>query len=84
MEDAAKVAKETIHGPKAASSTQICKLHQKKALSVHNGIKKSPHSFPEGLSLQRGKTGHFAKDYWFINAKCRFFQKKGHIELVCL
>ena len=61
MEDAAKVAKETVNGSKVATFTQICKLLQKEALSAQKGTKKFPHPFPEGMCPRWGKTGHFAR-----------------------
>ena len=36
------------------------------------------------MCTQCGNMDHSAKDYQLINTKCRFCQKKGYIEVVCL
>lgn len=82
-EDAAKAAKETVHGPRPTdSSTPIYKVNPKQASSKRKVIPSSP--FAKGICPRCGKTGHHAKECRFIDATCRFCQKKGHIEAVCL
>ena len=83
-EDAAEVAKETVHRSKVATSTQINKLYQKEALLVQKGTRKSRHWFPEEMCPQCGKSGCSARNCQFISAKCQFCQKNGHIKMLCL
>ena len=40
--------------------------------------------FAKGVCPRCGKTGHIPKECRFIDTTCRFCQKKGHIEAVCL
>ena len=82
-EDAAKAAKETVHGPRATdSSTPIYKVNPKHVAPKRKGTPSSP--FAKGVCPRCGKTGHHAKECRFIDAICRFCQKKGHIEAACL
>lgn len=84
-EDAAKVAKETVHGSKASATTPVLKMSQKRASSSgQRGTNNSLRPFPKGMCPRCGKTNHVAKDCRFINSTCRFCQKKGHIAEVCL
>ena len=71
MEDAAKVAKETVHGSRATATftcTPVFRLQKKKTESAQKGTKKSSHSFPEGMCPRCGKTGHSVMDCQFINS----------------
>ncbi|XP_045117643.1 uncharacterized protein K02A2.6-like [Portunus trituberculatus] len=81
-EDAAKVAKETVHGSKASTTTPVLKL--KRTSPTRNGGMKPQTPFPKGMCPRCGRTGHVAKNCRFINNICRFCQKKGHLEAVCL
>ena len=81
--DAAKAAKETIHGPHATNSNiPINQLNQKRVSRRQKVTQSSP--FTKRVCPQCGKTGHIAKECRFIDATCHFFQKKGNIEAVCL
>ena len=81
-EDAAKVAKETVHGSKASPTTPVLKL--KKTSPTRKGMMKPQAPFPKGMCPRCGRADHLARDCRFINSICRFCQKKGHLEAVCL
>ena len=91
MEEAAKVAKETVHGSSETPSTaSVYKMSDKKKPPL-SGFKPSTKQsgqytflLPKGVCFRCGKTNHTAKDCRFINAICRFCQKKGHLESICL
>ena len=84
MEDAAKVAKETVRRSRmTATLTPVFRLQKKKTESAQKGTKKSSHPFPEGMCSQCGKTGHSVMDCQFINSKYQFCQKKEHIKGIC-
>lgn len=78
-EDAAKLAKETIHGSKPSTTTPVFKL--KKSGQQHGGRSgsggKSRSPFQKGMCPRCGKTDHIAKDCRFINTTCYFCLKKG-------
>ena len=80
-EDGVKAAKATINGSKP---TTIFRMNQKKAPTGLKGTGKSSHSFPQGTCLRCGRTDQSTKDCRFMHSTCRFCQKKGHIEAVCL
>ena len=91
MEEAAKVAKETVHGSSETPSTaSVYKMSDKKKppLSGFKPYTKQSGQYtfllPKGVCFRCGKTNHTAKDCRFINAICRFCQKKGHLESICL
>ncbi|KAK8399327.1 hypothetical protein O3P69_003446 [Scylla paramamosain] len=81
-EDAAKVAKETIHVAKASATTPVLMMRQKKASSSgQKGTSNSSRPFPKGMCPRCGKTNHVTKDCRFMNYTCRFCHK-GHIAKV--
>ena len=88
VEDAAKVAKETVYGH--PSTKQINKIH----LEHKHGDKKPPsqqkvHSKPadirkEAVKCYRcGKAGHKAPACKFKNEVCLFCKRTGHLQVVC-
>ena len=82
-ENAAKAAKETVHGSGATdSSTPIYKVNPKHVSPKCKGTPPLP--FAKGVCPRCGKTGHHAKECRFLYATCRFCQRKGHIDAVCL
>ena len=86
-EDAAKVAKETIHGSKAASTTApVFKMSQRKrAASGHHQHRKSADvSIPKGSCMRCGEINHSSKDCRFIDSTCRFCHIKSYLEAVCI
>ena len=83
-EDAAKVAKETVHGSKSDS---VMKINQKKNTvkeSKGSASTKPVNEIFKGNCIRCGKSGHRPKDCYFKNSKCHFCQKIGHIEAACL
>ena len=83
-EDAAKAAKETVHGPHATGSDiPVYRVNPRRSSSPR---RKATQAAPlaKGVCHRCGKTGHFAKECRFIDATCRYCQKKGHLEAVCL
>ena len=85
-EDAARVAKETVHGTKFTSS-DVHKVSKKKSPCVS----KSPadrnnkqYPFPKGTCTRCGSTSHTGQDCSHINTTCNYCKIKGHLETVCL
>ena len=84
MEEAAKVAKETVYGPKATdTSSSVYKVKPSK-VSPRQKTGKSTFPFPKGTCLRCGRTDHFAKDCQFIDTTCHYCIKKEHLEAVCM
>ena len=90
IEDAAKCAKETVYGTSTGSS-QIKKIKKPNAPArptehAHQTFRpkhKIRQDFPVGICGRCGGP-HCGKDCKFKKAVCRFCQKTGHIEKVCL
>ena len=83
IEEAAKVAKETVHEPRTSSVTTVLKMKDNKKTctkpkqySVGQKQKHNP-ILPKGACFRCGKTNLCR----FITSTC---QKKGHLESVCL
>ena len=88
-EDAARVAKETVHGPKHAEVHHIAKKKPHRADSnTHKGTQKENKdklfSFPKGTCGRCGTKNHTGSECPFINATCNHYKRKGHIESACL
>ena len=77
-EDAARVAKETVHGTKPK---QVFKVHHNKAKNSPKNHQQS-HSTDQEKCYRCGKA-HKEKDCPFKEAKCHFCEKKGHLQAVC-
>ena len=77
-EDAAKVAKETVHGQK--SNQEIKKIQSnKKGKSASFELQS-----PSAECIRCGRTGHSAKECRFKKATCHYCSKVGHLEAACL
>ena len=84
-EDAAKVAKETVHGAKATAATPVFKVSQSEKTSTGQKQYRSPaHANPQGTCIRCGNTDHTPKHCRYLDATCHFCWKKGHLEAVCL
>ena len=85
-EDAARVAKETVHGVK---NTEIHKINTN---APRGSTSKSPRTntpsssspFPKGTCGRCGRDNHIGKNCPYINTTCNYCKKKGHLESVCL
>ena len=77
-EDAAKVAKETLHGLK----------HQEPINKIQSNRKGKTASVNEQSSISEcirfGRKGHSPKDCRFKGAKCHYCSKIGHLQSVCM
>ena len=82
-EDAAKYAKETVHGE--TKSLQIVQDSSSIVLKTKKQSKLKSHKrdFPQGTCGRCGGT-HSGKECRFKNSVCRFCSKLGHLEKVCL
>ena len=86
VEDAARVARDTMHSrenPASRGSAAVHKVEMKpktKTLAL-----KHPNSaFPPGVCGRCGKSNHNSQDCRHKNSVCNFCKKQGHIEPVCL
>ena len=85
-EDAARVAKETVHGVK---NTEIHKINTN---APHGSTSKSPRTnapsssspFLKGTCGRCGHDNHIGKNCPYINTICNYCKKKGPLESVCL
>ena len=77
-EDAAKVAKETVHGQ--SSTYEINRVQSKRK------ARSSPAKFQSstGECIRCGRRGHSPKDCRFKNSTCNYCDKIGHLEFACL
>ena len=87
-EEAAKVAKETVYGMKASA---VCKVNsRRRSPSPDSGehpvhqVHGKERDYPKGTCPRCGKTDHKSVDCPFKEAICRYCQKLGHQEAVCL
>ena len=87
IEEAAKVAKETVYGTK----TSLHKVESKRrSLSpepdehLKQQMLVKGREFPSGTCPRCGKTDHRSADCPYKEAICRYCQKLGHLEAVCL
>ena len=74
VEEAAKVAKETVHGQ---PSTSVQKVYHAKS-------KTSKTQEKETACFRCGNSGHFSKACPHIKAICSFCKKTGHLQSVCM
>ena len=74
VEEAAKVAKETVHGQ---PSTSVQKVYHAKSKTSKTQEKKT-------ACFRCGNSGHFSKACPHINAICSFCKKTGHLQSVCM
>ena len=74
VEEAAKVAKETVHGQ---PSTSVQKVYHVKSKTSKTQEKKT-------ACFRCGNSGHFSKACPHIKAICSFCKKTGHLQSVCM
>ena len=74
VEEAAKVAKETVHGQ---PSTSVQKVYHAKSKTSKRQEKKT-------ACFRCGNSGHFSKACPHIKAICSFCKKTGHLQSVCM
>ena len=74
VEEAAKVAKETVHGQ---PSTSVKKVYHAKSKTSKTQEKKT-------ACFRCGNSGHFSKACPHIKAICSFCKKTGHLQSVCM
>ena len=74
VEEAAKVAKETVHGQ---PSTSVPKVYHAKSKTSKTQEKKT-------ACFRCGNSGHFSKACPHIKAICSFCKKTGHLQSVCM
>ena len=74
VEEAAKVAKETVHGQ---PSTSVQKVYHAKSKTSKTQEKKT-------ACFRCGNSGHFSKSCPHIKAICSFCKKTGHLQSVCM
>eukprot|EP00731_Ephydatia_muelleri_P034369 Em0057g1a len=87
-EEAAKVAKETVHGVVLDPIHRV-EASNKRSPSPRDGSHRNSNAyggrdFPTGTCPRCGKTDHRSAECPFKEAICRFCQKPGHLEAVCL
>ena len=74
VEEAVKVAKETVHGQ---PSTSVQKVYHAKSKTSKTQKKKT-------ACFRCGNSGHFSKACPHIKAICSFCKKTGHLQSVCM
>ena len=74
VEEAAKVAKETVHGQ---PSTSVQKVYHAKSKTSKTQEKKT-------ACFRCGNSGHFSKACPHIKAICSFCKKTGHLQSACM
>ena len=74
VEEAVKVAKETVHGQ---PSTSVQKVYHAKSKTSKTQEKKT-------ACFRCGNSGHFSKACPHIKAICSFCKKTGHLQSVCM
>ena len=87
-EEAAKVAKETVYGMKTSLVHKVD--YMRRSRSPDSGENPTSYArdkkrdFPLGTCPRCGKSDHRSPDCPFRDATCRYCQKRGHLEVVCL
>ena len=74
VEEAAKVAKETVHGQPSMSVQKV----------YHAKSKTSKTQEKKAACFRCGNSGHFSKACPHIKAICSFCKKTGHLQSVCM
>ena len=82
MEDAAKVAKETVYGPKPVQALAIAQKPSRQQ-PVHQRPPKKEVSVGQQRCYRCGNSGHITTSCKFKDAKCNFCKFTGHLEAVC-
>ena len=86
-EDAAQVARDTLHTGKHPVSHEPAAVHKvAKSLKAPSSpsSKLRNRSFPAGTCPRCGRTDHTASNCRHKTSTCNFCKKRGHIEPVCL
>lgn len=82
VEDAAKVAKETVYGNRS-NSKPVNKVKQRQPRSEGSAPKASKSGKPPMTCYRCGSPDHKANDCRFKDAACHYCSNKGHLESVC-
>ena len=82
-EDAAKVAKETVYGPKHKPVYKV-KTNTRGGHQQKNHKSSSVSTTSSSVKCYRCGKPHKAQDCTYKEAKCHFCQKIGHLEAVCM
>jgi len=82
MEDATKVAKETVHGPKSVLALAIAQKPSRQQPVLQRPPKKEV-SVGQQRCYRCGNSGHIAISCKLKDAKCNFCKLTGHLEAVC-
>ena len=80
VEDAAKVAKETVYGAKSKPVNKVKQNRENKG--QRRNLQQSTSTTSDTKCYRCGKA-HKEADCPYKEAKCRFCDKKGHLEAVC-
>jgi len=80
-EDAAKVAKETVYGPKSVPALAIAQKPPRLQPVLQRPPKKEV-SVGQQRCYRCGNSGHIATSCKFKDAKCNFCKLTGHLEVV--
>ncbi|XP_014676131.1 PREDICTED: uncharacterized protein LOC106816090 [Priapulus caudatus] len=88
-EDAAKVAKETVHGiqPRLVNKLQHEPRSSPPVSSGGHSTNHGPRytrAFPQVVCVRCGRSNQISKVCPYLTATCHFCQRKGHLQSVCL
>ena len=78
IEDAAKVAKETVHGQTSTHEIDKVQLKKKAQFSL------AKVQYSTGECIRCGRRGHIPNDCRFKNSTFNYCDKIGHLEIACL
>ena len=82
-EDAARVAKETVHGTKSKPVFKVQQHNNKAKRSTGQNHRQSPATDRERQTCFRCGKAHKHTDCPYKDATCHFCDKKGHLQAVC-
>jgi hypothetical protein len=82
-EDAAKVAKDTVHGSKPKPVNKVDHLNKAKPRGNANSGNRSTHPKFSGACYRCGRPDHKPSDCRFKDSDCSFCGIKGHLEKAC-